>query len=105
MSGGQAEPFQCALWMMTTEYNQHNIGVEEDTILDKSLFQDPDFVEVYRIIGINMRIESTEHDPLHPSRPRLNFRGDIGGVNTMIGQVLMTKENEICWSFVRNHFS
>ena len=52
-----------------------------------------------------------EHDPTYPMRPILYFFGDIEGssmndqVNRMNGQVKMTVDNQVQWSFVSVAFS
>ncbi|TFY82906.1 hypothetical protein EWM64_g1100 [Hericium alpestre] len=77
-------------------YNNYNEGEP----LDPSLFNDPDFDEVFRIIPVNFRILSTEHDPKHPDRPKIHFVGEVRDDHTMLGRAEVTDDNHVRWHFV-----
>ena len=85
---------------MITAFNDSGTTGEDDEPLDTSIFKCRDFAEAYRDLEVRIHLQSTEQDPNYPSRPRLNFKGEIMGVNSIMGQVLMTEEGEICWQFV-----
>jgi hypothetical protein len=48
-----------------------------------------------------LRFSSTEPDPQHPHRPKIQFGGDVDGHATMVGHVsLGPDDGHIRWSFV-----
>lgn len=47
-----------------------------------------------------MRVLSTEPDPDHPTRPKINFAGSIDNHATMVGWLKVTPDNQIRWHFV-----
>ena len=49
-----------------------------------------------------MRVLSTEDEPDHPGRPRINFGGSIDGTGstaTIVGYVKVTPDEQIRWHF------
>ncbi|SRR6266404_1287748 len=69
--------------------------------LDLSMFQDPEFREAFRVLPVFFRVIAHEHDPHHPTRPRLFFTGDVRDGQTMVGRVEMTSEDHLRWNWVR----
>jgi len=67
--------------------------------LQPSIFEDPDFVEIFRSIEVKLRVLSTEYDPAHPKRPKINFAGSIENHATMVGWIKLTPDDEIRWHF------
>ncbi|KAH9936501.1 uncharacterized protein B0H18DRAFT_974101 [Fomitopsis serialis] len=74
-------------------------GPQGDQPLTMSVLEREDFVEVFRTINIEIRVISTETDPAHPSRPKINWVGSIGPFATMVGSVHVTPDNHIRWHF------
>ncbi|KAF8963017.1 hypothetical protein BDZ97DRAFT_1822636 [Flammula alnicola] len=69
---------------------------------DTSLFEDPDFREVFRSLDVNLVVTRTEHDPNHPTRPIIYFFGEMHdpSTSTMTGRVKMTTDDQVQWHFV-----
>ena len=65
------------------------------------IFDDPDFVEMFRSIVVELRVLGTEEDPAHPDRPRINFGGSLDGNAIIVGFVHVTPDDQIRWHFVR----
>ena len=65
-----------------------------------SILESEDFVEVFRTINIEIRVISTECDPAHPDRPKINWFGSVGPFATMVGSTHVTPDNHIRWHFV-----
>ncbi|RPD77628.1 hypothetical protein L226DRAFT_458664 [Lentinus tigrinus ALCF2SS1-7] len=81
-------------------FNNFNNNDEEP--LHTAIFDDPEFVEVFRSISVDLRVLSTEEDSDHPGRPRINFGGSIDGTAntaTIVGYVKVTPDDEIRWHF------
>ncbi|TFK24954.1 hypothetical protein FA15DRAFT_669012 [Coprinopsis marcescibilis] len=73
-------------------------GFPEDT----TMFELDEFQEVFRLMRVNIRITSTEHDPKNPAKPTLYFAGAMADLNNsvMTGNVKMTKDGNVRWRFV-----
>lgn len=67
------------------------------------MFESPDFVEIYRTMQVDVKVTQIEHDPDNATRPRIMFKGSVGGVHTMVGTVQMTPDDQIKWRFVSDH--
>ncbi|TBU59055.1 hypothetical protein BD310DRAFT_850189 [Dichomitus squalens] len=67
--------------------------------LHTEIFDDPDFIEVFRSICVDLRVLGTEEDPEHPGRPRINFGGSIEGTAVIVGYVKVTPDDQIQWHF------
>ncbi|KAH9924355.1 uncharacterized protein BXZ73DRAFT_91336 [Epithele typhae] len=78
-------------------YNASN--AYDEMPLDTSIFDDPNFTEVYRTFPIEMRVLGTEIDPDHPGFPRIQFGGSVEGHSIMVGHVRLTPDNQIRWRF------
>jgi hypothetical protein len=70
---------------------------------DPSLFADPHFVEPFRTIAFELRVESVVPDPEHPAFPKIFFSGrvDAVGTVTMSGTVQLLEDDVPRWHFVR----
>lgn len=70
-------------------------------VLDTSIFEDPDFGEVFRSLEFTLRVTKTTTDINHPTRPAIHFVGEMPDVSTsMRGTVNMTPDDQIHWHFV-----
>ncbi|KII86844.1 hypothetical protein PLICRDRAFT_164215 [Plicaturopsis crispa FD-325 SS-3] len=78
----------------------NNFGVDETGAPKPEFFDDPEFSEVYRSLEIKFAYKSSEHDPEHPTRPKINFVGEMMGHSTMFGWVKMTPDDQVRWHFV-----
>ena len=67
--------------------------------LHTEIFDDPDFVEVFRSIYVELRVLGTDEDPDHPGQPRINFGGSINGTAIIVGHVRVTPDDQIRWHF------
>ncbi|KAL0961503.1 hypothetical protein HGRIS_006444 [Hohenbuehelia grisea] len=69
---------------------------------DLSIFENPDFHEVFRTLQFQVHVTHTVQDDLHPTRPVIHFAGTLGipSTATMTGYVRMTPEDEVRWHFV-----
>ncbi|PPR07753.1 hypothetical protein CVT24_003703 [Panaeolus cyanescens] len=74
--------------------------LQED--LDETLFQNPDFREVFRWLDVRLSVTKTEYDPKHPTKPIIHFFGEMQepSSSTMTGKVKMTPDNQVQWHFV-----
>jgi len=72
------------------------------TQLDTSMFEDPEFREVFRSLDVELYLKHTEPDPAHPTTPILHFFGEMQGPSssTMSGRVKMTVDNQVQWHFI-----
>jgi hypothetical protein len=66
------------------------------------MFEDPEFVEVFRTLDVTLYLKRTEPDPAHPTTPVLYFFGEMQApsTSTMHGRVRMSVDNQIQWHFV-----
>jgi hypothetical protein len=49
---------------------------------------------------VQFYVTSTEHDPAHPTHPKINFAGELNERYTMRGYVNLTPDDQIRWHFV-----
>lgn len=68
--------------------------------LQPTIFDDPDFVEIFRSISIDLRVIGTEPDPAHPKRPIIKFAGEIDLHAVVVGSVRLTTDDCIRWQYV-----
>ncbi|PCH39840.1 hypothetical protein WOLCODRAFT_66963 [Wolfiporia cocos MD-104 SS10] len=80
--------------LVYNNYNLLNFGP-----LQTGIFDDPDFVEIFRTINIDIRVISTKADSSHPTRPVIHFSGTAHGNTMMVGEVKLTPDNQIRWHF------
>ncbi|KAI0372338.1 hypothetical protein BV20DRAFT_964483 [Pilatotrama ljubarskyi] len=78
-------------------YNNFNSSDTEP--LRTEIFEDPDFVEVFRSLYVELRVLGVEEDPEHPGRPRINFGGSVEGHAIFVGYVKVTPDDQIRWHF------
>ncbi|KLO05650.1 hypothetical protein SCHPADRAFT_946739 [Schizopora paradoxa] len=78
-------------------YNRKEVADEEER--DMTMFDDPDFEEVFRFLDVRFTVTGTTANPLFPTRPTISFSGDIRGIYMMKGTVSMTAEREARWKF------
>ncbi|TFK34774.1 hypothetical protein BDQ12DRAFT_656472 [Crucibulum laeve] len=82
-------------------YNQSE--VDDTGALDASLFDGPDFHEVFRTLSVDLKLSRTEAGHGEDSKwPTLFFHGQMRDPShsTMNGRVSMTPDNQIQWHFV-----
>ncbi|KAF8651974.1 hypothetical protein AX16_004617 [Volvariella volvacea WC 439] len=81
---------------------EYNSTAQHGEPLDKSLFERPDFVEVFRSLVVQVRVTRTLDDHDHPNRPAIYFVGVMSepSTSTMSGKVQMTKDGQVQWHFV-----
>lgn len=81
----------------------HWLNCAQESRVDYSMFEDLDFREEFRSLGVTLHITRTRPDPQHPTRPEIHFFGEMMAPSnsTMIGHVKMTNDNQIQWHFVR----
>jgi len=70
--------------------------------LDTTLFEHPDFREVFRSLAVKLCVTRIEPDPKHPTRPIIYFFGEMHdpSTSTMTGRINMNSENQVQWHFV-----
>ena len=79
-------------------YNDFNTS--DTAPLNPAMFDEPDFVEVYRCFFVELRVLGFEEDPEHPGFPRIRFGGSIEGHAIMVGDLRLTPDDQIRWHFV-----
>ncbi|KAJ3512975.1 hypothetical protein NLJ89_g3219 [Agrocybe chaxingu] len=68
--------------------------------LDTSVFEDPEFREVFRTIETKLWFVKAEPDPDHPTRPVIYFYGEMQSPSsTMAGHIKMTVDDQVSWHF------
>ncbi|CCL99733.1 uncharacterized protein FIBRA_01755 [Fibroporia radiculosa] len=80
-------------------YNYNHFDHSDTGPMHTAIFDDPDFVEIFRCMDVELRVISTEADPNHPTRPKINFVGTANTNATMVGYVKITPDNQIRWHF------
>ncbi len=65
-----------------------------------SIFDDPDYEEVFRYLDVQFKVTGSTPNPLFPTRPTISFVGDVRGIYMMEGTISMTAEKEVRWRFV-----
>ncbi|KAF5377965.1 hypothetical protein D9615_006704 [Tricholomella constricta] len=75
--------------------------VDANGNLDISIFEAPDFGEVFRSLDVNLRVVRTTPDANHPNRPIIHFFGEMPSTtSTMTGFVKMTPDKQVQWHFI-----
>ncbi|KAI0769093.1 hypothetical protein BD413DRAFT_559642 [Trametes elegans] len=77
----------------------NNFNSSDSDPLNTEIFDDPDFVEVFRSINVELRVIGTEDDPDHPGRPRIRYGGSLDGDAIFVGYVMVTPDDQIRWHF------
>ena len=91
-------------YMVTGRAQRAFIQTRSDGTRDTSLLELGDFFEAFRVINIRFSIKEVIPNSEYPLRPTLKFQGDIEGMQTMVGNVFMTKDQTIRWHFVSTPF-
>ncbi|KAF9222953.1 hypothetical protein BS17DRAFT_755351 [Gyrodon lividus] len=71
--------------------------VPENEPLDTSIFEDAE--ETYSSIVLYFRVINVEPDPSHPTRPKINYIGELDGTFTLVGFVKLTADDQVWWHF------
>ena len=85
---------------MKLTYYLPSTQTPENVMHDTTIFEDPDFMEVFRVLDVEIRVTKIEPDQDQPERPRIHFVGTFGGQQTMAGIVMATAEGHVRWKFV-----
>ncbi|KAI0252115.1 hypothetical protein BJV78DRAFT_1125038 [Lactifluus subvellereus] len=89
------------LWHCTFSFVDHRELLRNDSEpLNTTVFRDPEFREVFRVLPVHFRVIGTERDPDHATRPRLMFAGEVRDGQTMVGRVEMTPDEHLRWKWV-----
>ncbi|KAF9522585.1 hypothetical protein CPB83DRAFT_864245 [Crepidotus variabilis] len=94
------------LWSVSFCFCDHRellqFNESSSTTIDATLFEAPDFREVFRSLNVNLVVARTEKDPDHPTRPIIYFYGQMvdPSTPTMTGKIQMTPDNQVRWHFV-----
>ena len=64
------------------------------------MFDDPDFIEVFRAFHLDFTITKYEPNTKHPLRPTIHFQGHVDGVHRMYGTVSISDDKTVRWNFV-----
>lgn len=64
------------------------------------MFDDPDFIEVFRTFTVHLLVTGNTPNPEYPSKPTIHFKGNIRDIHTMAGHVFIGCDNTIRWTFV-----
>lgn len=75
-------------------------SVPEDEPLDCAIFEEGELQETFSAVDIFFRVINVEEDPDHPTRPRINYIGEMDGNFTIVGYVKLTPDDQIRWHFV-----
>ncbi|KIK78769.1 hypothetical protein PAXRUDRAFT_16695 [Paxillus rubicundulus Ve08.2h10] len=71
--------------------------IPENEPLDTSIFEGAE--ETYSSIDLYFRVIDVEPDPLHQTRPKINFIGELDGNFTLMGFVKLTADDQVWWHF------
>ncbi|KIJ64607.1 hypothetical protein HYDPIDRAFT_28541 [Hydnomerulius pinastri MD-312] len=71
--------------------------VPENEPLDTSILEGAE--EAYSSINIYFRVTDVEPDPDHPTRPKINYIGEMEGSFTLVGFVKLTADDQVWWHF------
>ena len=64
------------------------------------MFEDPQFIEVFRSFALEFEVTGTTPNPKLPSRPMIHFRGHVERVHRMEGTVSVADDGTVRWNFV-----
>ncbi|KAG2046576.1 hypothetical protein BDR06DRAFT_964924 [Suillus hirtellus] len=79
-------------------YNDPNLP--EDEPLDHTIFEDGELEETFSAVDIFFRVINVERDPDHPTRPKINYVGEMDGNFSIVGYVKLTPDHQVRWHFV-----
>ncbi|OJA07874.1 hypothetical protein AZE42_07667 [Rhizopogon vesiculosus] len=93
------------LWRISYCFMDHrelliynDLNSPEDVPLDHAIFEDAK--ETFSSINLFIRVINVEQDPDHPTRPKINYVGEMDGNFSIVGYVKLTPDNQIRWHFV-----
>ncbi|KAI6139376.1 hypothetical protein BKA82DRAFT_141212 [Pisolithus tinctorius] len=99
------------LWYLGYSFLDHREFLSKDFILfyclpcvlsdalDTSIFEGDDVPEMHASVTMYFRVISTEHDPDHPTRPKINYAGELDGQFSVVGYVKLTSDDQTWWHF------
>lgn len=64
------------------------------------MFDDPQFIEVFRSFPLQFTVTATSPNPKWPSRPTIHFQGHVEEVHRMFGTVSAADDGTVRWDFV-----
>ncbi|KAL4081186.1 hypothetical protein J3A83DRAFT_4083853 [Scleroderma citrinum] len=67
--------------------------------LDTSIFEGDDVSETHASVVVYFRVIGVEPDPVHPTRPKINYAGELDGKFSMLGSVKLTPDDQVWWHF------
>ncbi|KAG0704455.1 hypothetical protein DFH29DRAFT_911428 [Suillus ampliporus] len=95
------------LWRISYCFMDHrelliynDLNLPEDEPLDVTIFEDEELQETFSAVDIFFRVINVEKDPDHPTRPIINYVGEMDGNFTIVGYVKLTPDDQIRWHFV-----
>ncbi|KAG6854297.1 hypothetical protein C0991_008546 [Blastosporella zonata] len=87
-------------WMLNSTAGYNSLVPDAAGNLDTTIFEAPDFGEVFRTLNVTVTMASTIPDPSHPKRPIIHFTGVmVGSTSSMNGTVQMTADDQVQWRF------
>lgn len=95
------------LWRISYCFMDHrelliynDLNLPEDEPLDQAIFEDGELQETFSAVDIFFRVINVEQDPDHPTRPKINYVGEMDGNFSIVGYVKLTPDDQIRWHFV-----
>ncbi|KAG1728528.1 uncharacterized protein EDB91DRAFT_1060500 [Suillus paluster] len=95
------------LWRISYCFMDHrelliynDLNLPEDEPLDPTIFEEEELQETFSAVDIFFRVINVEQDPDHPTRPKINYVGEMDGNFTIVGYVKLTPDDQIRWHFV-----
>lgn len=95
------------LWRISYCFMDHrelliynDLNLPEDEPLDHTIFEDGELEETFSAVDIFFRVINVEQDPDHPTRPKINYVGEMDGNFSIVGYVKLTPDDQIRWHFV-----
>lgn len=95
------------LWRISYCFMDHrelliynDLNLPQDEPLDHSIFEEGELQETFSAVDIFFRVINVEQDPDHPTRPKINYVGEMDGNFSIVGYVKLTPDDQIRWHFV-----
>ncbi|KAG6329029.1 hypothetical protein ID866_10061 [Astraeus odoratus] len=67
--------------------------------LDTSIFEGDEVQEMHSSVTFYFRVTDIEHDPDHPTRPKISYAGELDGHFSVLGWVRLTPDDQVWWHF------
>lgn len=80
--------------------SDRHLQLPEDEPLDHTIFEDGELEETFSAVDIFFRVINVERDPDHPTRPKINYVGEMDGNFSIVGYVKLTPDHQVRWHFV-----